>query len=69
MDMFLLIVFVGICNSSKCCNSCRFALPGFYQATPGTSLSDSHGGTPIVGCFLLGKIPSFEMDDDLGVAL
>ena len=24
----------------------------------------SHEGTPIAGWFLLGKIPSFEMDDD-----
>ena len=28
-----------------------------------------HGGTPSYGWFWLGKIPSFEMDDDLGVPL
>ena len=36
------------------------------QWAPRLSVPARHGGTPIAGWFLFGKIPSFEMDDDWG---
>ena len=38
-----------------------------YYMDPTWRFPACHGGTPwYTGCFLLGKIPSFEMDDDWG---